>query len=750
MSSLDLSFVEEKQDVVVARGTNNLDLSFLGKQPAKKEALKIETKAQDDRGILAKTKDFFTGSDRETEQTKALPEFFDSEIFQGADVSTLKGLGLTAAAMVTLDPDELANIISSNVPEISKVQNKDGLGNVIPLLVNNNTRKATIINRPGLSKMDGLQGVSMAAAFAPAVASSSASAPAAMLQTGVKSAAVQGGIESAQALSGGEFNTADVVLAGVGGAAFEGIAQGFGRAWPHVKQSIQAGKISRAVRQKFIKEAKNYGIPEDQLTDDVIRSWADKIDDRTGLEREFNTTLTKGQRSGDQAVLSAEDSFRSGIKGDKAQAAFLSEENKQLKNLTKSASVIQDDIARNSPSLATRNEAGAAIREGITNAEQLADDAIAQAYNQVGDASLTPDGFKGLLRATRKSVDSFEFPKEGNQASFKALLAEIKKAEKTINSASKLKNAKIKPVHIQKIESMRRAIGNWADSAANQTEKRNILQMKAAFDGYLDDAVIKGMFEGDTQSLQALRAARGTFRDYMEKFGSNVKTTRLGKGKDQAGEFVKKIVLENPTDEQVINSLWATSGFNKMAAANMAKRYKSILGKNSNEWNMVRQAAFDQLVAKKTVDGQMLVDGAKTFSNLEKATTQGSSLLKELFTPDEMAKIKRFAALAKKTAPNLVKSRENPSGTAQKYLKTLRNLLPFVDGGYSLAGSGAIIFKGSRNARAAKEAFRPFSKVYQSGRLIEGAAIGQSPALLETPSAVLLDKSKQASRFATQ
>ena len=677
----------------------------------------------DNRSFLRRTRDFFTGVDRATEQTENLPEFPRGGLLQGSDTSALKAMGLSMASLLTFNPDELADIISSNVPEIEKVENKDNLGNVFPILVNNKTGAVSIVNKPGVSLIDISQLVGTGALFSTGASGGAGGLLGRSLKTGAKIGGIQAGIEGAQTLSGGEFDRSGIAAAAVGGAIGEAIVPLFGGAWRTIRANIAKGQISAGVKRQFVKEAQKLGIPEEEVTDDVIQKWAEQIDQRTGLEREFDVTLTRGQRSGDQDVLSAEDSLRSGTRGGGAQREFLQGERRQLEELNTAAAGVQERIARGSPIVESRGQAGAVIREGVQEAEAVADDAITQAYAEVGDATLSPEGVMGLITATKKSVDSFEFPKEREVAkSYNALVSALNRIEDEFTRLSASGN-KILPVHIKQIERLRRTINQYASAAELPTDARNINAMKKAFDEYLDEAVIKGMFDGDTESLAALKEARGITREYFQKFGLNTKTSRLGTGRDPAGQFVTKIILESPTDEQVVKSLWSASGLSKDGAVKLAKRYKSILGPDSDEWNMVRQSAFDQLIAKKTIDGKQFVDGAKSASNLAKAKNTGQELLDEFFSKDELAEISRFIALAKRSVPTPVRSRENPSGTAQKLAKAVRlaEFLPLFDANYAAAAGGGILFRGRKARRAARDAFRPFDKVRQTIRGGQGA-----------------------------
>lgn len=164
--------------------------------------------------------EMITGSGRETDLTKSLPELQSSGLLAGEDQG--KVAKLSPVLLTTFDPNEIAKIITSNFPNVGVVYNKDGEGNVIPILRNNETGAATVINRPGVSGLDVLQAVGIGAAFTPA------GRAATVTGAGLKSAATEAAFQGAQELSGGEFNPLDVALAGGIGAGARGIEKGVG------------------------------------------------------------------------------------------------------------------------------------------------------------------------------------------------------------------------------------------------------------------------------------------------------------------------------------------------------------------------------------------------------------------------------------------------------------------------------------------------------------------------------------------
>lgn len=705
--------------------------------------------SEPEKSFMQSAKDFVTGDDRATELTESLPELGaldgSGNILGGEDKSKIAAL--TPAILSTLDPFGIAEIVSNNFENVGVAFNKDAEGNLFPILRNNKTGVAVQVNKPGISGIDVLQGLGLAAVFTPAGrAGLGSGVVAGSAKVGAASGATQAGLNALQQASGREATgkeiAGEVGFAALGGFVFENLFRAMGAGWRGVANKLKKGEVDDQARNAFKEQAQRFGIPAEEITDDYIKRAAnDALDafdgDLTALEREFKVGLTNAQRSGSQSALSQEDSLRSGIRGQAAQDAFLKGEANQNQQILQASGRLQDDIARGAESISTRQQAGAALRDGVQRLEVAANDAIEAAYANVGDASLSPEGFKGLLRATKNATRSIEFPKSDKLVpAYAELRRSIRKAEVDLLRLSKQPGMRLKPMHIRSIETVRKSLNSYMDAAANPTDRRNILATRQAFDNYLDDAVIKGLFDGDQEALTALKSSREVFKDYMKKFSPRTDKTRLGKSKDQPGEFISKIILDNPTDEQVINSLFTVGGFNKPGAAKMAQRYKELLGADSTEWNMVRQAAFKQLVKTNNVNGAEVISGAKTLTAIQKALESNKSLVSELFSGEEVLKLKRFANLVKRAQPDLVKSRENPSGTAQKAMKEIGNLaqrfLPFVDGGaVSFTGGVGVVMKNRAATKAAEQAFRPFSKLQRSvgESVAEGAAIGQSEKL---------------------
>ena len=240
---------------VKAEATNdNIPVGSVGAtdnlQPVEQEAQPISYK--EERSLFGKVSDFFTGDDRETRATKELPEFGEGSLLFGEDRA--KGLAITPALLTATDPNEIATILKSNFPNIG-IQ-YDEKGNVIA--ANNKTGARVVLNKPGVSQLDILQGLGLASAFSPA----------GMVKTGLVKAAAAGGgisagIEGLQELSGGEFDASQVALdagLGAGGKLAENaISAGL--------RSVKGTIPSEAAA--IIKAGEEFDVPV--LTTDVIQ-----------------------------------------------------------------------------------------------------------------------------------------------------------------------------------------------------------------------------------------------------------------------------------------------------------------------------------------------------------------------------------------------------------------------------------------------------------------------------------------------
>lgn len=170
-----------------------------------------------------------------------------------------RSAAITPALLTALDPQEMANILTSNFPDVGVAQTPEGRF----IAVNNKTGATAELNKPGLSMTDVFQGLGLATAFIPAGAGVSGIGRAALARAGAQAAGTQAVIEGVQDLSGGEFDPQDIALAGATAPAGQVVGEKF---FSPLARAV-GGKVDEGVKS-LLQRAKESNI--DILTTDVI------------------------------------------------------------------------------------------------------------------------------------------------------------------------------------------------------------------------------------------------------------------------------------------------------------------------------------------------------------------------------------------------------------------------------------------------------------------------------------------------
>lgn len=663
-----------------------------------------------------------TGYDRETRASNELPSLADVGIkdFFGDD----RNIPASALAQVlTFSPEEQVKILSSEYPEMRVAS--DEAGNVIL----GYQGKAVILNKPGFSRDDAIRTGATAAAFAYAAPRAGLGILANAARVGGRSAGVQTGIEALQASSGGEINPSEIALAGTTGAVTQGALQALAPLGKRIADTFRGGevRITDSMREAFRKEAVSLGLSPDEVTDDVIanvvqqtgRSGTPREQAGAALEREFDIPMTRGERSLDSAQLFEEDMIRQGVRGDKGQAALEGFQATQRDQATTALDGLQGRIGRGT----NPDDAGGIVNQSVRDAEQIADEAVSEGYAAVGPAQLNRDGMVGTLRAIKQRItrDVGFDPKLPQTAN---ILGQADEALRVFRQAEGV-GAALKPTDIKMLENYRRRI-NTAVSAAEGSDKAQVMAVKRVWDEQIDAAVDGALFSGDDGAIESLKAARGIFREYAKKF-----YTQPTKGKsgvttdtDPAGKMVERIISADPTPGETINFILGASALtNPKNGIAMYRRVVDILGPESEAVSSIRAAALKRMIGMTRENGEDFISGTKTLTNIDKALKTSPDLMREMFSPDEIAQIRRFGAAVQRTQATPPKSRANASGSGVTGAKLARGLFQSLDLGALFdpmamvgATAGRFVMRGQGRAN---EVMRPFSQL----------ATGNAPAV---------------------
>ena len=707
----------------------------------------ISTEGKKEPSLWQSVKDTFTGNDRQTSMSDQTPEI-GSETgivdFLGPRASVGQKAAASTAITSTFAPEQIYNVLKSNTPD-PVTMDKDEKGNLYAVRFDPETNQGykVLLNRPGFSKLDAVQTGAQMAAFTPAGRAGAAAAtiPQAAMRVGLASAGTQAALSGLTQAAGRGASTGEVAseiaMAGGLGGAFEALGQKVAQVVSsrNLQKTIREQGVTDELRQEVRNIAINMGVDPTEVTDDFIRSFAERPSSLLPAEREFGVTLTKGGRSLDPNQLNLEDSMRAGSLGQRAQNAYLQNEQQLLGNVQRAADDMATQIGGVSP--LDNQQAANTVINAVRNSESSARAAERAAYDSVTDAGLRGNEYKGLINRTKNSINSIDFPKGDEYTATNSALKYLDdnmEIMKRIEGSKKLSSRfEGRSIPVKRIEQMRRTLNGFYRDAANDTDRRNVTTMIRAFDDYMDNATVRSLMTGDSSAIEQYKQARRLTSDYFRKFSEQPDITRTGRSiPDNPGRFLEKVIFSNPTDEEVANALFTSSALSNKAAGNMATRFRDVLGQNSPEWNAVRQAAFRNMLGFKTEMADRVISPAKTAENIRKAM-ENRSLMNVLFTGEEQAKIARFANLVSRVDPNLgnLKSRVTPSGKAApaEVMSLVRNFLPGLISGdaITLTASGVTSARTFTNASKARDTFRPFARIVGTevrGMPTTGAAAG--------------------------
>lgn len=188
-------------------------------EDARRIAQMVDKKRKEPSGsVLGAASDFFTGADRETRATRELPELATSTGFLST-ASPAAVAKVAPALLTTTDPQEMADILKSNFPEVG-IQ-YDEKGNIIA--GNNKTGQRVVLNKPGVSAMDLYNTLGIGSLAIPAGASSAASLPIRAAQIAAQSGATTAAQEGYQSSVGGDFDLTNVLVDTAASGALEAI-----------------------------------------------------------------------------------------------------------------------------------------------------------------------------------------------------------------------------------------------------------------------------------------------------------------------------------------------------------------------------------------------------------------------------------------------------------------------------------------------------------------------------------------------
>jgi len=638
-------------------------------------------------GFLSSVGEFFTGSERETRATRELPEIGRGGLLFGENDA--KTAAVTPSLLTATNPEELGQILQSNFKNIGITSDEKG-----NLIANNNSTGAKVVlNKPGVSQLDILQGLGIAAAFTPA------GRLAGFGKVAAGSGATSAGIEALQALSGGEFDATQVVIdtvtAGLLDKAFD-VAKKTGRSIRDVLKkdtNIDPDQILKSFDPQLTKskqfgkdtpppaEALQQQISQTDLTPEALKRIRDA--------EEQGVQLTRAQALGDFGTADAEQTLLKSTSPEGEQARqFAKQQQEQLKSaadnftnkfggsarLAEASGKTVEDTARGK---------GELIQDVLLDQKELGQKEVSELYTLAGETAgealplnnasiveiaddiivnrpITPEVEKSINTALAKFGLIGDSVEQSTRNKFKVL-----DGDETITITGD-----VTPLTLNNAEEFRKSLNKAVGTDQTGSAKAVVSEL----DKQIATVIDQGVESGRTSAFKAAREASSqqfdTFKaeDVIQELTSFKRGTntpkidpetvinKIVKGDKAVTNIrkIKKVLLENPTDQ------------------------------SKKAWRAIQAEAIGDILAQSINKQTLEISGARLNTAISKIKPEA---LKELLGRKQFAELKRLQkVVGDATIPP--PGTTNPSGTFTKMLNMAERLGNL--GGFGVVNFGSL------------------------------------------------------------
>lgn len=594
------------------------------------------------------------------------------------------GKGNPAAQMGFAPTDKgKLGIVAQFDPELAKTAEFDKHGNMFVTYKG----KPHYLNAPGLSSMDLEEAGATFGISAPFMgAAGGITGGLGLFGRAAGTGVAAGGASVAQDFAARGFGSqepVDLTRAGVAaatGAGFELLAPAFGKLWrsffrekalfdPKTGQPTAAG-------MRVLEKA---GIPKETATPDFMREFRRMVDegfDPAAAARAseaqslpVKVPLSKGQQSGMAGDQILESAAYKGALGEPAERIARDFGQQQ-----------QDALRANIPAIQGRLSGGQSQVSNIGDAGQMAQQRL---QRDAGVLKGKVDAAYQAARGAQATVPGVQVSRIGQEMAERAgdFFPNAPVAVGRLDAFNKIvSDPTNQEAMVRALFDWRRSTSNLMNTMADKTERTAMKEMLAQFDTSMRETVKNALINGDEQAVKLWQRAIQLRRGYG----------RLYEGKDLTADILETTVRNGrPTTvlspEEVSNALFTGSrvGFiNRPDSVRELSRLRSVLGKDSPEWNAIREEMFLRLAR----EGEGAFEGAsRAFSGVKfkKAWAdfqmRNPQLAKAMFSDDERKLIAQFGDVAARVTGK-VAGGDNYSNTAFTAMNMMSRLFKSFGG----------------------------------------------------------------------
>jgi hypothetical protein len=523
------------------------------------------------------------------------------------------------------------------------------------------------------------------------------------------------------AMGGDAFNLSDTGIkagmAGAFGAGGEAAGAGAGylyrRFWAEPKLF---NRTSGELTEAGAKAAQDAGLDPMQLSRDLRQEFAKEMA-ATGnaemvankvINREFAIPRTKGELSQQPGQLLTEQQIRANNYGQGPGERLRAQDEQQRQAIKDAlfgeiqtptgtrAGIAQKIAPDRAPVDYGKQQLGQSIRQSTEDAYTAAKAKENFEWSFVPDEIRAQNEALPLLKdRLNKELGSFPLPKQGSSVEMAQDIQAFLKGEAPEKAAEWMAQVPEGNVKI-----FRERLSQYVMDAQPGRDKAAAIRMYDAFNGWIRDAAEKGLLEGASPFEAAkMVSARGISRQIHQLFEGEKNTP--------GARILADVLKKSDSAEGIIDNLFTGPTSNLKdgtvsALRNLKQAYNTHLSPEAAEaaWNDLGLAYFLRLAQDTTKNGEPL--GAQALqSNISRAMTKQASVMQELYSPEVIGMMRRFAiAIAGIEKKNLNRSWTGPSaaGFARDMFNSLIKAIGFTSTTANTIG-------GMAGLRVAKQAY---------------------------------------------
>lgn len=372
-------------------------------------------------------------------------------------------------------------------------------------------------------------------------------------------------------------------------------------------------------------------------TPDVVEAFSANMD--AGLTPEqaltkakadsYKVRASRGDITTNFAQQAQEEDALKGVFGEDAQNIARAFREGQVSDLQRMTRGVGEKLG-GGQELPETQDVGQRIMDAVKKGAKLEKKAAQKAYEESGinTARVTIPTVQTYRNALSRELGKEGFDKDLTPTSYRI----YQRFDEFLNRA---KAKKIKTINLQHIEGFRKLIVK-AGKGSNPQDGRMLTIMRHALDDSVDDALEQGLITGNRQAIANITNARGLWQSYKQRYY----------GKDGKA-ILGKIVERDFTPEKTMDLLIGSGQLGaKKEAAQAVNQLKTVLGQDSPEFLLLKQAAFSKLTGGQ-LEGKAF-SGTKYANNVRKLAKENKSLAEAVFKPDEWQEILDSAKFAER------------------------------------------------------------------------------------------------------